>query len=232
MVQVAGIRPAGRAAGPLLVDSKPRARLPLFSLFPKDEDFFGLFRKQAGIVRHGCDQLHEMVKGFDNLEERAADLKRIEHDGDIVTHDIFARLNRTFVTPLEREDIHGLASGLDDVLDSAEAIGSRLVLFHIQRATPEALKLTNILRQCGVQLEQAVDNLKVFKNLQAFTIEINRLENEADAISREAVADLFSGRHETLDVLRWKEIYGRLEAATDQCEDVANVIESIVLKSQ
>jgi hypothetical protein len=204
----------------------------LFSLFPKEEDFFALFRKQAAIVRQGCDQLHEMVKAFDRLEERAADLKKIEHDGDIVTHDIFERLNRTFITPIEREDIHDLASGLDNVLDSAEGVGSRLVLFHIQRATPEALKLANILRQCGLQLEQAVGSLKVFKNLKNFTIELNRLENEADAISREAVAELFSGRHETLDVLRWKEIYGRLEAGTDQCEDVANVIESIVIKSQ
>ena len=204
----------------------------MFSLFPKEEDFFGLFRKQAAIVRQGCDQLQEMVKAFDRLEDRAGDLKKVEHDGDLVTHDIFDRLNRTFVTPIDREDIHDLASGLDDVLDSAEAIGSRLVLFNIQRATPEALKLTNILRQCGVQLEQAVDHLKVLQDLKAFTIEINRLENEAYAISRDAVADLFSGRHETLDVLRWKEIYGRLEAATDQCEDVANVIEAIVIKSR
>ena len=204
----------------------------MFSLFPKEEDFFALFRQQAAIVRQGCDRLYEMVKAFDNLEERAADLKRIEHDGDIVTHDIFERLNRTFITPIEREDIHDLASGLDDVLDSAEAVGSRLVLFHIERATPEALKLANILRQCGIQLEQAVVHLREFKNLRNFTIELNRLENEADAVSREAVAELFSGRHETLDVLRWKEIYGRLEAATDQCEDVANVIEAIVIKSQ
>jgi predicted phosphate transport protein (TIGR00153 family) len=204
----------------------------LFSLFPKEEDFFALFRQQAAIVRQGCDRLYEMVKAFDNLEERAADLKRVEHDGDIVTHDIFERLNRTFITPIEREDIHDLASGLDDVLDSAEAVGSRLVLFHIERATPEALKLANILRQCGIQLEQAVVHLREFKNLRNFTIELNRLENEADAVSREAVAELFSGRHETLDVLRWKEIYGRLEAATDQCEDVANVIEAIVIKSQ
>lgn len=204
----------------------------MFSLFPKEEDFFALFRQQAAIVRQGCDRLYEMVKAFDNLEERAADLKRVEHDGDIVTHDIFERLNRTFITPIEREDIHDLASGLDDVLDSAEAVGSRLVLFHIERATPEALKLANILRQCGIQLEQAVVHLKEFKNLRNFTIELNRLENEADAVSREAVAELFSGRHETLDVLRWKEIYGRLEAATDQCEDVANVIEAIVIKSQ
>ena len=204
----------------------------MFSLFPKDENFFALFRKQAAVVRQGCDQLHEMMEKFDDLETRATALKKVEHEGDMITHEIFERLNRTFITPLEREDIHDLASGLDDVLDSAEAIGSRLVLFHIKQSTPEALKLTDILLRCGAQLEQAVEHLKDFKNLMAFTIEINRLENEADAISREAVADLFSGRHETLDVLRWKEIYGRLEAASDQCEDVANVIEAIVLKSR
>lgn len=204
----------------------------MFSLFPRDENFFALFRKQGTIVREGCDQLHTMVQTFDRLEDRAAELKKVEHDGDLVTHEIFDRLNRTFITPLEREDIHGLASGLDDVLDSAEAIASRLVLFNIQRNTPQAVKLTGILQKCGAQLERAVDKLKDFKNLRSFTIELNRLENEADTISREAVADLFSGRHETLDVLRWKEIYGRLEAATDQCEDVANVIEAIVIKSQ
>jgi len=204
----------------------------VFSWFPKDENFFALFHKQAAVVRQGCDQLHEMVEKFDDLETRATALKKVEHEGDLITHEIIERLNRTFITPLEREDIHGLASGLDDVLDSAEAIGSRLVLFHIKHITPEARQLTDILRQCGVQLEQAVEHLKDFKNLMAFTIELNRLENEADDISREAVADLFSGRHETLDVLRWKEIYGRLEAASDQCEDVANTIEAIVLKSR
>jgi len=204
----------------------------LFSFFPKEEDFFVLFRRQAAMVRQGCDQLHEMAEHFDDLDGRAVRLKEVEHQGDLVAHELFERLNRTFITPLEREDIHDLASGLDDVLDSAEAIGSRLVLFKVQRITPEAVKLTAILKQCGAQLEQAVDHLKDFKNLMGFTIELNRLENEADEISRDAVADLFSGRHETLDVLRWKEIYGRLEAATDQAEDVANTIESIVLKSR
>ena len=204
----------------------------MFSLFPREEDFFALFRKQAGLVKKGCDQLHEMVERYDRLEERVRALKEVEHEGDLVTHELFERLNRTFITPLEREDIHDLASGLDDVLDAVEAVGSRLVLYKIQRATPEAATLTGILVKCGVQIEQAVDHLKDFMGLMAFTIEINRLENEADHISREVVADLFSGRHEVLDIMRWKEIYGRLEGATDLCEDVANVIESIVLKSR
>ena len=204
----------------------------MFSLFPKDEDFFLLFRRQAGLVREACDQLHAMMSSFDRLEERARDLKEVEHRADQVTHEVYERLNRTFITPLEREDIHALASGLDDVVDAAEAIASRLVLFRITGSTPEAVRLTGILAECGRQIEQAVGNLKQMNHLMSFTIEINRLENEADSVSRQVVADLFTGRHEILDVMRWKELYGRLESAADQCEDVANAIESIVLKSR
>lgn len=204
----------------------------MFSLFPKEEDFFLLFRQQAELVRQSCDQLHEMMEKFDRLEERAKALKEVEHKADLVTHEIYERLNRTFITPLEREDIHSLASGLDDVVDAAEAIANRLVLFNVSRPWPEAVRMTSILAACGTQIEKAVDNLKNMQNLMAFSIEINRLENEADGISRQVVADLFSGRHEILDVLRWKELFGRLESAADQCEDVANVIESIVIKSR
>lgn len=204
----------------------------MFSLFPREEDFFVLFRKQAALVREGCDLLHQMMSVFDRLEERAKQLKDIEHQADLVTHEIFERLNRTFITPLEREDIHQLASNLDDVLDAAEAIGSRIVLFQVGKPTPEAVRLTEILTEAAQQIEKAVDNLKNMNSLMSFTVEINRLENEADGISRNVTADLFSGRHDVLDVLRWKEIYGRLESAADKCEDVANAIESIVVKSR
>jgi predicted phosphate transport protein (TIGR00153 family) len=202
-----------------------------FKLFPHHENFFDLFSRQGAIVREGCVMLQEMLTRFDNLEDRAKKLKDVEHRGDLVTHEIFERLNRTFITPLEREDIHALASGLDDVLDSVEAIGHRLVIFKIQASTPAAVQLAEIISKSSEQIEQAVNNLKDFKNLMGFTIEINRLENEADAISRQAVADLFSGNHEVMDVLRWKEIYGRLENAADQCEDIANTIETIVIRN-
>ena len=204
----------------------------MISLFPKDQDFFALFKQQSTLVRQGCDMLHEMMERFDRLEERAARLKDVEHEADKVTHRIFERLNRSFITPLDREDIHALGSGLDDVLDAVEAIGSRLVLFRVTRPTPEAARLTGIVAQCGQQIDQAVDHLRDSQNLLAFTVEIYRLEKEADAVSRQVVADLFSGPHELLDVLRWKELYGRLENAADTCEDVANTIESIVLKSR
>ena len=204
----------------------------MFSLFPRQEDFFALFTKQGIKVREGCDLLVDMVEHFEDMENKASRLKDIEHQGDLITHEIFERLNRTFITPLEREDIHDLASGLDDVLDSVEAIASRVVLFNVKESKPEAIQLCSILDDCGRQIEQAVGHLQDFKGLMAFTIELNRLENQADVISRHVVADLFSGRHDVMDVLRWKELYGRLESAADQCEDVANVIEAIVLKSR
>lgn len=203
-----------------------------FSLFPRDEDFFVLFRRQGELVRQSCDALHRMVREFDRLEERARELKELEHQADLVTHEIFERLHRTFITPLDREDIHDLASGLDDVVDAVEALASRLVLFKVTHSTPEAVQLSEIIARCGVQIEQAVMTLRDFQGLQPFTIEINRLENEADHLSREAVADLYSGRHDLLDVMRWKELYGRLEGAADRCEDVANTIEAIVVKNR
>jgi len=200
-------------------------------LFPREESFFDLFAQQGALVREGCDMLFAQLNHFAEREEYSRRLKDVEHRGDLVTHEIFERLNRTFITPLEREDIHALASGLDDVLDSVEAIGHRMVIFKVPAVTAEALKLAEILTRCATQIEQASKNLRDFKNLMAFTIEINRLENEADAISRDAVADLFTGRHDVMDVMRWKELYGRLENAADQCEDVANTIESIVIKN-
>jgi hypothetical protein len=204
----------------------------MFSLFPREEDFFLLFRKQAAHVREGAEMLYQMMESFDRLEDRARALKEVEHRADLVTHELFERLNRTFITPLEREDIHSLAGNLDDVLDAVEAIGSRIVLFQVGRPGPEALRLAQIVTECSLQIEQAVDSLRHMNNLMAFTVEINRLENEADALARQMTAELFSGRHDVLDVLRWKEIYGRLENAADKCEDVANTIESIVVKSR
>ena len=159
-------------------------------------------------------------------------LKDTEHRADLVTHEIVERLNRTFITPLEREDIHGLASSLDNVLDAAEAIGSRFVLFRVKTVRPEAIQLARIVAQAGVQIEKAVASLRDFEKLMPYTIELNRLENEADEISRAVVAELFNGGHDPIDVLRWKELYGRLEAAADMGEDVANILEAIVLKNQ
>ena len=204
----------------------------MISLFPKQEDFFTLFEKQGSVVRQGCDLLLDMVEHFENVEQKAAKLKQVEHDGDLITHEIFNKLNRTFITPLEREDIHGLASSLDNVLDAAEAIGSRFVLFRVKQVRPEAIQLARIVAQAGAQIEKAVASLRDFEKLMPYTIELNRLENEADEISRAVVAELFNGGHDPIDVLRWKELYGRFEAAADMGEDVANILEAIVLKNR
>ena len=125
----------------------------MISLFPKDENFFELFRRQASLLHQGCVQLDEMVREFDRLEERARALKEVEHQGDLVAHELFERLNRTFITPLDREDIHDLASNLDDVLDAVEAIASRIVLFKIPAVTPQAQRLARIVAAAGEQIE-------------------------------------------------------------------------------
>ena len=124
----------------------------MVSIFPKHENFFTLFQKQGRVVREGCDLLVDMMERFENAEQKAAKLKDVEHEGDLVTHEIFERLNRTFITPLEREDIHDLASSLDDVLDAVEAIGSRLVLFRVKHVTPESIQLARIVAKSGVQI--------------------------------------------------------------------------------
>jgi uncharacterized protein len=204
----------------------------MLSIFPKHEDFFTLFQKQGAVVREGCDLLLDMLEHFENVEQKATRLKEVEHRGDLITHEIFGKLNRTFITPLEREDIHGLASSLDDVLDAVEAIGSRMVLFRVKQPTPDSIRLARIVAQAGVQIEEAVGQLRDMKKLMPYTIELNRLENEADEISRSVVAELFNGNHDPMDVLRWKELYGRLEAAADMGEDVADIIEAIVLKNR
>ncbi len=206
--------------------------MPKFSLFPREEDFFALFRKQSAFVRQSARMLHEMASNYDRLEERTRQLKAVEHEADVVTHELMARLNKTFITPIEREDIYDLASNLDDVVDAVEALGSRFLLYGVRQVTPEAVKLTEIIAAASDQIDEAVTSLKDSKNLMPHLVEINRLENEADGITRQVMGDLFSGRHEVLDVLRWREIYGRLEATADKCEDVANTIEAIVLKNQ
>ena len=159
-------------------------------------------------------------------------LEEVEHKCDFLTHEIIQRLNRTFVTPIDREDIHSLARSLDDVMDAIDASASLVRLYRLERVRYGARELAHIITTSTDQVRLALDAMERNTPITTHAVEINRLENEADMISRQVVAELFSGNHDVLDVMRWKEIYGRLENATDQCEDVANVIESIVLKSR
>jgi len=205
-----------------------------FRMFPKEQKFFVLFRQDAANLKTGVLALQELVNNYEDVEKKYQHIKDIEHQGDVITHEIFTKLRETFITPLDREDIHGLASGLDDVLDCIEGVASRMNYFKVPKPTPEIKKLVDIISQAIHQIAQALDNLESLGRVDAFCKQINILEYEADVVCREAIADLFekTERVEQLkDLIKLKEIYGRLEIAADRCEDVANVIEGIIVKS-
>jgi hypothetical protein len=205
-----------------------------FKLFPKDEKFFALFREDAANLKLGVEALQELMEHYEDVEKKYQKIKSIEHQGDILTHDIITKLRETFITPLEREDIHELASGLDDVLDCVEGVASRLFNFKVLAPTPEMKKLVNIINQAVNQIHEAIIHLEKMGHVHSFCLEVNNLEYQADLIGQKAVADLFekTERVEDLkDLIKFKEIYGRLEVAADRCEDVANVIEGIIVKT-
>jgi predicted phosphate transport protein (TIGR00153 family) len=196
--------------------------------FPKDQKFFKLFRQDAANLKAGIQALQELVDNYVDVERKYQQIKDIEHQGDMITHEIFTKLRETFITPLDREDIHGLASGLDDVLDCIEGVASRMNYFRVPKPTPEIRKLVDIISQAVHQISEAIDNLESLGRVDAFCKQINLLEYEADVVCREAIANLFE---KTQKVEKLKEIYGRLEIAADRCEDVANIIEGIIVKS-
>lgn len=203
-------------------------------LFPKDHKFFDLFREDAANLRKGALALQDLVDHYEDVERKYQGIKAIEHQGDNITHELFTRLRDTFVTPLEREDIHGLSSGLDDVLDCIEGVASRMWTYHMEQPTPEVKKLVEIIVKAVDQIFEAVDHLESLAHVHAFCKQINILEYQADVICREAIADLFAKAEtaaEIKNLIMLKEIYTRLEIAADRCEDVANVIEEIIVKS-
>lgn len=204
----------------------------MFRLIPREEKFFEFFEKAANNILEGAKVLVQMTdeRGGD-LQERWKRLEDLEHVGDKITHQIIRKLNRTFITPIDREDIHSLAVALDDVMDLIEASAARMSLYKIKQPTEEARKLAQVILKSAEEIVKAVSNLERMDNVMEHCIEINRLENMADEISREAIADLFDKGHDPMDVIKWKEIYETMEMATDGCEDVANIVESVALKS-
>jgi predicted phosphate transport protein (TIGR00153 family) len=202
--------------------------------FPKDQKFFQLFRQDAANLQTGILALQELVNNYEDVEKKYLRIKDIEHQGDMITHDIFTKLRETFITPLDREDIHGLASGMDDVLDCIEGVASRMNYFKVSKPTPEMKKLVDILGQAVHQISEAINNMESLGRVDAFCKQINLLEYEADVVCREAIADLFEKTEKVeqlKDLIKLKEIYGRLEIAADRCEDVANIIEGIIVKT-
>jgi predicted phosphate transport protein (TIGR00153 family) len=201
---------------------------------PRDEKFYDFFEKAAQKVVQGAVQLEHLLQNFTEIQVKTKQIKDIEHEGDLITHDTIESLNRTFITPFDREDIHDLITALDDVLDYIEACAERLFLFKIEKATAESILISAVLVKASKRLEQAVSQLRGLKNADAILKhcnEIDRLENEGDYLNRAAVAKLFEPKSDPLEVIKWKEIYETMENAIDRCEDVANVLEGIALKN-
>jgi predicted phosphate transport protein (TIGR00153 family) len=201
-------------------------------IFPKGVDFFEIFDEASANLTEAARHLMEVFKDVSRLEEEAKIIYGIEQKGDTLTHEVMRRLNKTFLTPIDREDIHALASRIDDVLDLIWGAVDRMTVFRITESMPEALEIAKVLHTTTEVLERSFDYLreKKYTFVHDNCIEINRLENEVDRIFRDALGRLFDDIQDPLIIIKWKEIYEHLEDASDRCEDVANTLESIVLK--
>lgn len=200
-------------------------------LMPRDTKFFDMFAEMAANISEGARLLESTLRDFQNVEARVKELKALEHKGDDLTHAVLIKLNQTFITPFDREDIHQLASKLDDILDYMYAAGERLVMYKIQAVPPAAAELANVVVRQADQLAKAVSMLEKHDNVLEICVEINRLENEADLIARTALGNLFEREKDPITLIKVKELIEFLEHATDKAEDAANVLESVVLKS-
>jgi predicted phosphate transport protein (TIGR00153 family) len=199
-------------------------------LIPRDERFFDQFVEDAANVLGAARRLEAMLRTYDQPEARAAEIRADEHRGDEISHAIGHRLEATFVTPFDREDIHALISALDDVLDDIEEAADMFVLYRIEAPTGTAVQQAAIIVKQVEQLHEALTHLETFKDLDRYWIEVHRLENEGDQIARAAIAGLFQLASDPLDVIKWKDIYAILEETIDKAEDVANIIERITIK--
>jgi len=202
-------------------------RLPFI---PREEKFFDLFVDDARNVLAGARLLDEMFRSYDQRERIASQLRDLEREGDSISHDIGQRLEKTFVTPFDREDIHQLITRLDDVLDFIEEVADTCILFKIEAPSPTTIAQTEIVVKQAEEIVRALEKLKGFKGVAPHWIEIHRLENEGDRVVRHAMADLFTDGTDAVDVIKWKDLYALLEDTIDAGEDVANVIERIVVK--
>ncbi len=200
-------------------------------LAPGDREFFDLFEEAGGNILRAAGLLESMLVTFPERNQLARDILICEQDGDRITHDIIQRLNQTFVTPIDREDIYALASALDDVVDYTEEVADYLGLYKIEAPMSQAQDLAHVLHAAARQISEAMPRLRGFKDISHYTVEINRLENDGDRITREAIASLFDNGIDPMVVIRWKDIFERLEEAIDATEHVANILEGIVIKN-
>ena len=198
---------------------------------PRDREFFDLFEEAGTNIVRAADLLDQMLRAFPDRGDLARDILICEQEGDRITHDIIRRLNQTFVTPIDHEDIYALASALDDVVDFTEEVSDYLGLYKIEAPMEQAQRLAHVLLQSARAVSDAIPRLRGFKDISHYTVEINRLENDGDRIVREAIASLFDNGIDPMVVIRWKDIFERLEAAIDATEKVANILEGIVIKN-
>ena len=206
----------------------------MFSLIPKEMVFFDLFEEAAKNAHQGALALQDLLEDFRNVPDKVKKLKDIEHAGDKITHTTIEKLNQTFITPIDREDIHRLISRIDDILDMIDTAVNRMYLYKIDKPTDDAKALARVLVKATgiiITLLPKMRHLKLSSSLLQDCIEIHTQENEGDRIEQHALASLFENGHDPIYIIKWKDIYEELEAATDRCEDVANVIEGIVLKN-
>jgi uncharacterized protein len=198
---------------------------------PRDRAYFDLFEEAGHNVLQSAELLERLLSDFPDNRNLAQDIRDCEHEGDRVTHEILDRLNHTQVTPIDREDILALTSALDDIVDYIEEVADYLGLYKIEAPMDQAIKLAEVLNRAARQIADAIPQLRGFNDISAYTVEINRLENEGDRIVREAIASLFDGGIDPMVVIRWKDLFERLEDAIDATEHVAHILEGIVIKN-
>jgi predicted phosphate transport protein (TIGR00153 family) len=201
-----------------------------FRLIPREERFYSDFVAIADEIRVGARLLDEMLAANPPIADRAHEIKEVEHKCDFLTHDIIQRLNQTFVTPIDREDIHLLARSLDDIMDAIDDAAALIPLYHLERVRPGARELAAVIAKSVDQVRAALSALEGRKGVLDCVVEINRLENEADRIHQRSVGQLFDEERDAIAVMKWKEFFDLLEDATDRCEDVANLLENVVVK--
>jgi uncharacterized protein len=203
----------------------------MFRLIPREVQFFDLFERQSEHIIRAGQLLRELVNNFADARAKAHAIKEVEHQGDQITHEMVKRLNTTFITPIDREDIHDLASRLDDVLDYIEAASERLVVYRIKEPTSACRAMAEVIVKIAAATNHAIKCLRTMNpDFHEHAVEVNRLENTADNLLRDSLAALFQEQGDPIEVIKWKEIYETMEIVTDRCEDVANTIEGIILK--
>jgi len=204
-----------------------------FNLMPRDNKFFILFEQMGNTMVMAAEELKKLVNTWEAIDETVAKINEIEHEGDTTTHQIMYQLNRSFITPFDREDIGLLAHALDDVIDLIHAAADTMLLYKVKTPGQRAKELAEIILEITIVVQKSIPQLRQRGDIQQmlnFCIEINRLENVADKIYRSALIELFDNTTDIADIIKWREIYQYMESATDKCEDVANVLEGVALK--